>query len=121
MRLDEIVGYTYQAAHWCPDCLQSHLAATWPRRSSSKGARHATVGGYRWEIENLPGWNSKTDFEDVLTYLAIGEGIDREDGCSFDTDDFPKVILAGWCEGEDVCEGGHHSQCGRVLPVEVAS
>ena len=117
MRVDEIVGYTYKAAHWCPKCLQSHLAETWIRRRSIGGD---IVGGYRWHILNLPGFNSKTDFEDVLDRLAIGEGIDRGDEWSFDTDDFPKVILAGWCEGDDVCEGGHHAQCGRVLPVGVA-
>lgn len=50
--------------------------------------------------------------EDNLTEMAVAFGIDRNDEWSFDSGEFPKVILAQMVEdqGTDYC-----GQCGRDL------
>lgn len=72
MAFDSIVGYTYQADIYCPKCILSQLHI----------------------VEPL------ADVEVMLDRAAEMRNIDRNDESTFDTDDFPKVILSVSNEGE---------------------
>lgn len=88
-----IVGYVYRADTYCtnPECLPL-----------------ATGEG-----EDFDGWNLAPGIymatEDNLDEIAAAFGIDRLDEYSFDSDYFPKVILAGMSE-DDAC-----ATCGADL------
>jgi len=84
----QIVGYQYQADQYCPDCLNREMTPT--------GHNAVTM---------LP-------MEEVLDRLADAAGIDRTDEWSFDSDDFPKVILAVQIGGSDRDRCG---RCGEVM------
>lgn len=66
-----IAGYTWRAENYLPDDLIEAMIAA---RLLAPGARSMTV-------------------EEALDQAASVEGIDREDECTFDSEDFPKVIL----------------------------
>ena len=84
---DAIVGYDFNAAHWCPTHL---IEALIQRGRLSPGAR-----GMREE--------------DALDQLAAVEGVDREDEHSFDSGDFPKVILSIQLGDGETCDWDGHS------------
>lgn len=65
-----ITGYTYRADNYCPDCLNRELTPTGHNQVSALGV------------------------EDMLDKLAEAAGIDRGDEYTFDSDDFPKVVLS---------------------------
>lgn len=67
----DIAGYTYQADNYKPDELLELLIA---QGRLAPGARRIGI-------------------EQALNQLAGEEGIERDDAYTFDTDEFPKVIL----------------------------
>ncbi len=74
-RFDTIVGYVYLAAEHTPEQLHAEYVERWIEgRACSPAARDMSM-------------------EDILNQRAAAEGIDRDDEYSFDSDDFPKVIL----------------------------
>ena len=83
MHATDIVGYTYRAANWHPACLVAVMVAN---SDLSLAARNMTT---EWALDQHAGANA----------------IDREDESSFDSDDFPKVILSSQVEDPDeYCE-----------------
>ena len=69
--IDAIAGYTYQADNHLPEDLVEILIS---QGRLAPGARGLSA-------------------EEALDQLAAVDGVDREDERSFDTDEFPKVIL----------------------------
>jgi hypothetical protein len=98
-----IVGYTYQVADHCEDCL---------RKPALTGSAEAGAA---------MSWGDCGSTEDILAEWAGVLGLDRDDEKSFDSADFPKVITrqqAEHAEGdgdEQRCSG-----CGLRL-LEIAS
>lgn len=86
MKAWAIVGYTYRAEQYCPTCL--------PRALTPTG--HNTV--------------TTEPTETLLDGLAQAAGIDRTDENTFDSGDFPKVILASQVEDDERC-----GTCGDTL------
>lgn len=84
----QIVGYQYRAEQYCPDCL----------------VRVLTPAGHNQVIAGTT--------EAMLDALADAAGVNREDEYTFDSDDFPKVILSVQVEGSDLDRCGC---CGREL------
>lgn len=83
-----IVGYVYRAATYC---------------TSSECIPLATGEGELFDGWALaPGIYMTT--EDNLKQIALAFGIDREDESSFDSGDFPKVILSVQLEEFEYCE-----------------
>lgn len=68
---NDIAGYTYRADNHRPDELVEALIAEGRLAPAARGM----------------------DADDTLDQLAGIEGIDRDDEQSFDSDEFPKVIL----------------------------
>ena len=90
VRSDEIVGYTYQAELLCPGCTAEAFLKT------------RTVKDYvREDLSRV---------EEMLDFFAKAEGIDREDLYSYDSDDFPKPLLACQANGHECCD-----ECGGEL------
>jgi len=87
MKAFDIVGYTYQAANYCNDCIVYQM----PKDSISPAAFDMNV-------------------EDVLNQLAAYLGVDRDDEWSFDSGDFPKVIFQSMVEDWETC-----AQCDNEL------
>lgn len=85
----DIVGYTYQAANYCTDCITDALLDE--QQQLFFDCRHDTVSG-------------------TLDAVAHYRGIDIEDEHTFDSDDFPKVIFADQIEEDETC-----ATCGEVL------
>jgi hypothetical protein len=83
--LMDIVGYHYRADLYCPRCTIHELV---DQRVASPGA---------WDMNP----------EDALDQIADANGIFRGDEYSFDSDDFPKVVLGIHLEGEEVCGRCH--------------
>ncbi len=77
MRFDEVVGYTYDVGLYCPD----------------------DVIGLMIQKGKAPAAAEDRNSEYVLDELATGLEVTREDENSFDSEDFPKVILAIDSEG----------------------
>jgi len=82
-----IVGYDYRASRYCPTHLIERLVA-------DGVASPAAVD---------------MNEEDVLDQVAGANGIDRNNESTFDSGDFPKVLLSLHTE-RDACE-----TCGEVL------
>ncbi len=80
--LFSIAGYMYQADFVCKDCVLP------------------VVGGQR----------SVQSIEACLDILAVERNIDRYDEASFDSGDFPKVVLGCDLDGEEHC-----GSCGEQL------
>ena len=76
-----IVGYTYQADTYCPDCMVDMFGIFGP----------------------------DTTVEQTLDRIACTRGIDREDERTFDSGDFPKVILSTML---DTCPDCGPDRCG---------
>lgn len=83
---DAIVGYSYKAATYCPEHLIELLLVN---GQLSPAARDMNV-------------------EDVLNQLAAVEGVDRDDERSFDSGDFPKVVLSVQLEDGETCDWDGH-------------
>jgi hypothetical protein len=81
---DAVVGYSYRADQYCPECLN----------------REITPAGHNQVIGS--------SVEEMLDRLAEAAGIDRENEWSFDSGDFPKVILSYQVEGDPDTD-----RCGR--------
>ncbi len=78
-RHDDLVGYTYKADQFCVACILSQIAPP-----------------------NYPNPQPVTYVELALDYFAALAGVDRTNESSFDTDDFPKLLIRGWVRvGED--------------------
>ncbi len=98
-----IVAYSYHADIFCPECIVTAVCA----------AEH---------LETTPAAPAMAA-EDLLNQLAEYGGIDRDNETSFDSDDFPKVVL-----GLNVCDGEHEhcadcgvDLCGAPEPADRAS
>ncbi|AEQ20995.1 hypothetical protein E3_0820 [Rhodococcus phage E3] len=89
MSAHDIVAYTYRTETLCPDCLIEGLIRTgW----AAPAARDLPV-------------------EEALDQIAGANAIDREDERSFDSGDFPKVVLEIQVESpEELC-----GSCGEPI------
>jgi hypothetical protein len=86
-RLDEIAAYVYRADLRCPACTIEAMIA---HRDASPAARDMPV-------------------EDVLDQCAAAMTIDRNDETSYDSSEFPKVVLRIELADDDHC-GTCHNQ-----------
>lgn len=85
----QVVGYMYQAAEYCPACVVREIL----ERSRLEG--HG--------LSHIP--------TEALGLMARFRGIDMQDESSYDSDDWPKVVLGYQAEEhESVCD-----RCGGVL------
>jgi len=89
----DVVGYTYKADEYCEDCIVEEVKQDFLRKYPT------------W------GWPSESPSLD-LDQLAKFVAIDRDDEHSYDTDDFPKVILSYSESGDtpDTC-----CKCGAII------
>ena len=90
-----IVGYTYNTENYCPDDM---------RDIAIRKAR---------ELGDATMWGDCGSPEEIIGTWASLEGIDRYDERTYDSGDFPKVILSTGVH--DVCttsEGYDPGQCG---------
>lgn len=94
VRLDTIVGYTFNADIYCPRCIVEVLPT---------GEGQAFDG---WALAD--GVSVPTEVN--LDEIAAAFGIDRYDERTFDSGDFPKVVFADAAEDGDRC-----GQCGLDL------
>ena len=88
-RSDAIIGYTYDAENLCPRCMMDAMTT------------------------NPAAWPNCERMLDELAGSGLnprGEVINRRDEGSFDSGDFPKVILASMLEEPEQCY-----QCGERL------
>ncbi|MGH9228314.1 MAG: hypothetical protein ACRD07_06190 [Acidimicrobiales bacterium] len=83
-RVDEIAAYLYRAGLYCPACAIEAMIA---HRDASPAARDMPV-------------------EAVLDQCAEALALDRGDEASFDSSEFPKVVLR-----IDVADGDRCSSC----------
>lgn len=77
-----ITGYIYRADNYCPSCLGAEVVkALIPLENQRKF---------------VEGWKelSREQVEEVLYKIATTIGVDRDDEITFDSDEFPKVILS---------------------------
>ena len=77
-----ITGFTYKSAIYCHGCI----------------------------IQQLTGAPGNGNVEDTLRFYANQAGIDWEDGYSFHSDDFPKVIFGYQVDNSETCD-----HCGDEL------
>lgn len=91
----DIVGYTFNADQYCPQCVISALPT---------GDGEAFDG---WAV--APG-APFISTEDNLAEIAEAFGIDRMDEHSFDSSEFPKVIFRSSLEDDEHC-----GDCGELL------
>jgi len=87
-RVDEIAAYLYRADLYCPACVIEAMIAF---RDASPAARDLPV-------------------EAVLDQCAQARALDRSDETSFDSSEFPKVVLLA-----DVADGDRCGSCGDEL------
>lgn len=73
--LVRITGYIFRADTYCPSCIGQPVA-------DSLGYVPEGEGLNRWQVEEM------------LDTLAETLGVDRQNESSFDSDDFPKVVLS---------------------------
>lgn len=89
----DIVGYTFNADQFCPNCIIDMLPTG--------------------EGEEFDGWKLaaevKMSVEDNLSEIAYAFSIDREEETSFDSSEFPKVIFNGMASSDDMCGYCHTS------------
>ena len=88
----EIIGYTYRADNYTPAALISYMVQI---RELSPAA-----------IDVRP--------EEALDQLAGACCVDRDDEYSFDSDDFPKVILS-FCSDADITDFVGYSDTAEYL------
>lgn len=75
--MSDIVGYTYKTENFCPACVVDRVS---------------------------PGADVDMSTERWLDRLAEQLRIDRQDEYSFDSEDFPKIILSWQVETNETCE-----------------
>jgi hypothetical protein len=81
-RAEEIAAYTYRAEVLCPSCvIEAMIAAA----DASPAARDMTT-------------------EDVLRQCAGANAIDRDDETSYDSDEFPTVVLLDQLHDVAACD-----------------
>lgn len=90
----DIIGYTFQADIYCPECIASALPT---------GDGEAFDG---WKLAD----GVRKPAEDNLSEIAAAFGINRDDESSYDSDEFPKVIFASMAEDAETC-----GSCGGEL------
>jgi hypothetical protein len=101
MRPDDLVGYTYRAANYCGEHIIPALVAV------GDVAAPAALGN----VEQY-------GLEATLDELADAQAIDRENESSFDSGDFPKVLLRSSAEpytGPAEDQSSRCDNCGVVL------
>lgn len=81
-----VTGYVYCADIYCPECV---------------------IGKVRARVGYGP-FDYSADAETVLDQIAAANGINREDERTFDSGDFPKVILSLDDDGERCGECGEN-------------
>jgi len=92
-----IVGYTYQADQYCPDCIADQVRADLPEELHVlRYPVDADGGEYPWDAE----WFLTT----IAPHLDI---TDRYDETTFDSDTFPKVIFSSQVEDTEYCGACH--------------
>lgn len=91
MNAADIIGYTFQAANYCPRCIGNIVAA------DQRYSGWALCGGVQMNAE------------DDLDEIASAFSIDRMDERSYDSSAFPKVIFANQYEEGDYCDECHAS------------
>lgn len=96
MKPRTVVGYTYQADTYCPSCTASRVTA------NPGDAAH----GVRPPLHR----RTSEQAEAVIASAARIKGIDRTDETSYDSGDFPKVIVADQVEASERC-----GLCGTAL------
>jgi len=69
-----VTGYTFRADNYCPTCIGREIAEL-----SESGVADDLN---RWQVE------------DALDAIAEALKVDRDNEATFDSDDFPKVILS---------------------------
>jgi hypothetical protein len=92
--MTDIVGYTFNAEILCPACTlnavsENSTTATKFKESPMNWSNHGFV-------ESVESW---------LRTKALERGIDYDDESSYDSGDFPKVILRFTVEDDERC--GH--------------
>ena len=94
----DIVGYSYRADLYCPNCIVSALPTG--------------------EGEAFDGWGVaagvRMSTEENLDEIAATFGFDRSDESSFDGDEFPKVVFL---DDLDLAEYEHCGRCHHALGV----
>ena len=85
-RLDDIVGYTYRADMYCPDCIVKKM--------------------------NWTPMEDRASAELALDDMADVAGIDRYNERTFDSDNFPKIIFRDMTSWQNPERCGN---CGQIL------
>ena len=80
-----IAGYTYAANTYCPRCIIDQMIR---RGDAGLAARDMPI-------------------EDVMWQCSQAAGIDYDDQCSYDSDEFPKPFVVDQVEGTEYCASCH--------------
>lgn len=89
MNSTEIVAYTFRADTYAPAAILAALPT---------GDGELYDG---WGFARGAEPRNAAEVETVLDELALAFGIDRADECTFDSDDFPKVVFASQVDDWD--------------------
>jgi hypothetical protein len=92
----DIVGYTFLADTYCPECVCEAILTDYYSGDEEQADRMNDVSSVFESAE----WNLNR-FAEIL-------GINRQDETTYDSDDFPKVIFADSVE-DDICGKCHES------------
>ena len=103
-RPDDIVGYQFNAGLFCTTCIVKEL----PTGPGEKFDGWAICGN-----PNVNAFGRPFSVEDNLNEIAAHFGIDRDDENTFDSCDFPKVILRDQADDDYDIEC---FLCGTTLP-----
>lgn len=87
----DTVGYQFKADFFCPVCVVEEYL-----NDDEQAGQYLRRGFY--------------DVDNILDHLARAAKVDRADEESFDSDDFPKVILRDQLEDDEFC-----GRCGRAI------
>lgn len=94
LKADAIVGYTYAAETYCPECVTLELV------SDEHNSR-------------ADSFNDASRYYDTteanLDRMAAAFGIDRQLERTYDSDEFPKVIFSVQVESDEFCGRCHES------------
>ena len=88
-----IAGYTYAADIYCPRCVIDEMIR---RGDASPAARDMST-------------------EDVLWQCSQAAGIDYDDQCSYDSDEFPKAFTSDQMNYDECCSGCHEDLLDMLL------
>lgn len=90
MRLTAIVAYTFNADLYCPGCIGEALP-------TGEGEKYDG-----WAMVKAD-WMGDVTAEDNLDEIAAAFQIDRADEESFDSGDFPKIVLGADLPEDSTC------------------